>query len=351
MPARRRRGERPTARPRRILALMHPDHVPADSLDGQDPRDIARWRATFDVVTSLRRRGHDVRVLGVQEDLAPIREAVEEYRPHVVFNLLEEFHWNVLYDHNIVAYLELLRAPYTGCSPRGLVLSRDKAVCKQLLSFHRIRVPAFHVFPFGRRVRRPKRLAFPLFVKSLTEHASLGIAKASLVESDAELAERVAFIHRTVGTDAIAEQFIPGREVYVGVVGNDRLQSFTPWELRAERQDPDEPLIATAKVKHDIDYQERLGVVLGEAEGLPPEVAATIGRLSKRIYRILGLSGYARIDYRLDPAGRLYFLDANPNPDIGEGEELASSAKHDGWSYTKLLERLLALGMQRARTE
>jgi D-alanine-D-alanine ligase len=338
-------------RKRRILALMHPDHVPPDSLAGQDPHDVNRWRATFDVITCLRRKGHDVRALGVQEDLGPIREAVEEYTPHVVFNLLEEFHWNVLYDHNIVAYLELLRAPYTGCSPRGLVLSRDKALSKQLLSFHRIRVPAFQVFPFGRRVRRPKKLEFPLFVKSLTEHASLGIAKASRVQSDEELAERVAFIHRHIGTDAIAEQFIPGRELYVGVVGNDRLQTFTPWELRAERKDPDEPLIATAKVKHDIDYQERLGVVIGEAEELPPEVAATIGRTSKRIYRILGLTGYARIDYRLDASGKLWFLDANPNPDIGESEELASSAKHDGWSYAKLLERILALGLQRARGE
>ena len=336
-------------RKRRILALMHPQLVPPDSLDGQDPRDVARWRAEYDVVTCLRAHGHEVRPLGVQEDLAPIREAVEAYRPHVVFNLLEEFHWNVLYDHNLVAYLELLRVPYTGCGPRGLVLSRDKAVCKQLLAYHRIRVPAFQVFPFGRRTRRPKRLAFPLFVKSLTEHASLGIAKASLVASDEELAERVAFIHRNVGTDAIAEQFIPGRELYIGVVGNDRLQTFTPWELRAERLDPDEPFIATAKVKHDTEYQERLGVVQHAAEALPSEVAATIGRTSKRIYRILGLTGYARIDYRLDPSGRLYFLDANPNPDIGQGEELASAALHDGWSYARLLERILALGLQRAR--
>jgi D-alanine-D-alanine ligase len=338
-------------RKRRVLALMHPDHVPPDSLEGQDPHDVNRWRATYDVITCLRSQKHEVRALGVQEDLAPIRDAIEEYTPHVVFNLLEEFHWNVLYDHNIVAYLELLRAPYTGCSPRGLVLSRDKAVCKQLLAYHRIRVPAFHVFPFGRRVRRQKRLEFPLFVKSLTEHASLGIAKASRVQSDEELAERVAFIHRNVGTDAIAEQFIPGRELYVGVIGNDRLQTFTPWELRAERLDPEEPFIATAKIKHDIDYQERLGVVQGEAEGLPPEVQATIGRTSKRIYRILGLTGYARIDYRLDAAGKLYFLDANPNPDIGETEELASAAKHDGWSYAKLLERIMALGLQRARGE
>ncbi|HEX6058927.1 MAG TPA: hypothetical protein VFZ11_07895 [Gemmatimonadaceae bacterium] len=338
-------------RKRRVLALMHPQHVPPDSLDGHDPREIALWRATYDVVTCLRSQGHDVRPLGVQEDLGPIREAVEQYTPHIVFNLLEEFHWNVLYDHNIVAYLELLRAPYTGCSPRGLVLSRDKSVCKQLLSYHRIRVPAFQVFPYGRRVRRQRKLEFPLFVKSLTEHASLGIAKASRVQDDEELAERVAFIHRNVGTDAIAEQFIPGRELYVGVVGNDRLQTFTPWELRAERLDPDQPFIATAKVKHDPGYQERLGIVQGRAEDLPPDVEATIARTSKRIYRILGLSGYARIDYRLDESGRLYFLDANPNPDVGETEELASSAKHDGWSYARLLERIMALGLQRARSE
>jgi D-alanine-D-alanine ligase len=214
-----------------------------------------------------------------------------------------------------------------------------------LLSYHHIPVPSFEVFPLGRKVRRPAELAFPLFVKSLTEHASIGIARASLVHDDDELRERVEFIHERVGTDAIAEQFIPGRELYVSVVGNSRLRSFPAWELVIDDQNANEPLIATAKVKHDLEYQARKGVRIRAAEGLSKALAAQLGWMSKRIYRVLELSGYARIDYRLDASGELYFLDANPNPDICENEEFASAARYDGMEYPELLQRIVRLGI------
>jgi D-alanine-D-alanine ligase len=332
----------------RVLALVYPDHVPPDSIEGLDQREVLPWRAEYDVISCLRTRKHEVLALGVQEELQPIRDAVEAMKPHVVFNLLEEFHHNALYDHNIVSFLELIRIPYTGCNPRGLVISRDKALGKKLLAYHRIRSPAFAVFSLGRRVRRPPKLGFPLIVKSLTEHASLGIAKASLVDGDAELAERVQFIHESVGTDAIAEQFIIGRELYVSVLGNTRLQALPAWELVIERSAPNEPLIATAKVKHDLEYQEKRGVQLQAAE-LDEPVSAAIARLSRRIYRILEMSGYARIDYRLDANGALWFLDANPNPDISASEELASAARSAGMTYPALIQRLLALGLSAHR--
>ena len=327
----------------RVLALVYPDHVPPDSLDGFDEQEILSWRAEYDVITCLRKARHEVLALGVQEELQPIRDAVGSMKPHVVFNLLEEFHHNALYDHNIVSFLELMRVPYTGCNPRGLVISRDKALGKKLLAYHRIRTPAFAVFPLGRRPRRPPKLGFPLIVKSLTEHASLGIAKASLVHDDAELEDRVRFIHQNLDTDAIAEQFIEGRELYVSVLGNARVWSLPAWELVIEHSAPNEPLIATAKVKHDLEYQERRGVQL-QAANLDEPLASHIGRLSRRIYHILEMSGYARIDYRLDAQGILWFLDANPNPDISASEELASAAKRAGMSYTKLLHRIMSLG-------
>ena len=327
----------------RVLALVYPDHVPPDSLDGFDEQEILSWRAEYDVITCLRKARHEVLALGVQEELQPIRDAVGSMKPHVVFNLLEEFHHNALYDHNIVSFLELMRVPYTGCNPRGLVISRDKALGKKLLAYHRIRTPAFAVFPLGRRPRRPPKLGFPLIIKSLTEHASLGIAKASLVHDDAELEDRVRFIHQNLDTDAIAEQFIEGRELYVSVLGNARVWSLPAWELVIEHSAPNEPLIATAKVKHDLEYQERRGVQL-QAANLDEPLASHIGRLSRRIYHILEMSGYARIDYRLDAQGVLWFLDANPNPDISASEELASAAKRAGMSYTKLLHRIMSLG-------
>ncbi len=334
----------------RVLALMHPQLVPPDSLEGKTPEEINVWKTEYDVVHCLRTIGHEVRVLGVQYELLPIRDAVEQMQPHIVFNLLEEFHGEVLFDQNVVSFLELLKVPYTGCNPRGMIISRGKALSKKLLAYHRIRVPEFHVFPIGRKARRPKGLQYPLIVKSLIEHASVGISQASVVDSDEKLAERVRFVHERLRTDAIAEQFIEGREIYVSVTGNQRLAAFPAWELLAEKKPENMPLIATAKVKHDVEYQQRLGINIRAAE-LTPEQAAHLAHVSKRIYRILELSGYARIDFRLGGDGQFYFLEANPNPEIAEREEFASAARHAGVEYPELLQRILNLGMRQSRVE
>lgn len=330
----------------RVLVLTHPQSVPPEDLSTLTDNERLELRTDIDVLATLRAMDHEVRVLGVADELQPIRDVVNEFAPDIVFNLLEEFHGNTLYDQNVVSFLELLRVPYTGCNPRGLILSREKALAKKLLIYHRIHVPAFHVFPMGRKMRRPRTLTFPLIVKSLTEHASLGISQASLVETDEELAERVAFVHRRVGTDALAEQFIAGREIYVGVLGNDRLTAMAPRELVFEKAAPDMPLIATARAKHNYAYQQRYGIEQRAAEELPPKVAASLGEISKRIYRILGISGYARLDYRLSADGQLYFLEANPNPDLANGEEFASSAAQHGIDYPELLTRIISLGLR-----
>jgi D-alanine-D-alanine ligase len=331
----------------RVLVLMHPDHVPPDSIDDLSPQEALALKAEYDIVQCLRKLGHEPRALGVQDEFLPIRDAVEEFKPDVVFNLLEEFHSNMLFDQNVVSLLELLRVPYTGCNPRGLVLARSKSLGKKLLAYHRIPVPDFLVIPRGHRTRRPKKLEFPLIVKSLLEHSSFGIAQASLVKDDEELAERVAFVHDSVGTDAIAEQFIEGREIYVGVLGNDRLVALPPIELVFEKMPANAPLIATAKVKHDVAYQQKRGIALKAAEGIGPDVMERIARLAKRIYKTLELEGYARIDFRLSASNIPYFLDANPNPDISDGEELASAAALIGMSYGDLISRILSLAMKR----
>jgi D-alanine-D-alanine ligase len=335
--------------PRRVLLLTHPDLVPPDATASRSEREAFAVKTESDVITTLRAIGHEVHVLGVQWELHPIREAIERLQPDIVFNLLEEFYGETMYDHHVVSYLELTRIPYTGCNPRGLVLARGKAIAKMLATHHRIRVPRFAVFPRGRTVRRPRELTFPLIVKSLVADASLGIAKASVVESDEKLAERVRFIHERIGHDAIAEQFIVGRELSVSVLGDARLTAFAPWELRQTSLGAHEPLIATERLKHDPIYQERTGVVIGPATDLPEALVTSLIRESKRIYRMLELSGYARIDFRLDAEGRSYFLEANPNPDIARQEEFAQSAAHGGLPYPELLERLLHLGLRHAR--
>ena len=334
----------------RVLALMHPQLVPPDSLEGRSEKDVNSWKTEYDVVQTLRALGHEVRALGVQYELFPLRDAVEQWQPHIVFNLLEEFHGEVLFDQNVVSYLELLKVPYTGCNPRGMIISRGKALSKKLLAYHRIRVPDFHVFPVGRKVRRPGWLGYPLIVKSLIEHASVGIAQASVVDTDDKLAERVRFVHERIGTDAIAEQFIEGREIYVSVMGNERLVAFPAWELVARNLPENAPLIATARVKHDIEYQQRHGIDIGAA-ALTPEQAARLAHISKRIYKTLELSGYARIDFRLDAGGLFYFLEANPNPEIAQREEFASAARAAGIEYPELLQRFLNLGLRQRRVK
>jgi D-alanine-D-alanine ligase len=332
----------------RVLVLVHPDLVPPDSTKGHSAEEINEWKTEYDVVSTLRAAGHEVRPLGVQDELKPIRDEIEGWKPNVVYNLLEQFHGEVIYDHNVASYLELMRVPYTGCNPRGLMLARGKDLSKTLVHYHRIPVPAFAVFPLHRKVRRPKRLALPLIVKSLSEDASWGISQASVVDTDEKLAERVDFIHERIGTAAIAEQFIEGRELYVGVLGNERLRVLPVWELKFGSMTEGSWAIATEKVKHDPRYQKRVGIADGPAKDLAPELCARIQRMAKRVYRTLQLDGYARVDFRLSADGIPYFLEVNPNPEIAESQEFATAARHDGLAYPDLLQRILALGINRA---
>jgi len=331
----------------RVLVLMHDSLVPPDDVSGLNEAEMLEIRTEYDVVRAIAALGHEVHKLGVSDELAPLRQAIQDGRPDVVFNLLEEFQGQAVHDHNVVGFLELMRAPYSGCNPRGLVLARDKALSKKILHYHRIRIPAFAVVPVGRRLRRPRSLDFPLIVKSLIEEASLGISRASVVHNDEKLAERVRFIHDKLGTDCIVEQYIPGRELYVGVIGNRRLTVLPPWELIMENPPDSGPFIATRKVKWDPDYQAKREVFIDRAQDLSAELLRHADNVSRRIYRLLDLTGYARIDFRLNPAGELYFLEANPNPDIARDAEFASSADAAGIPYEDLLDRLLRLGLRR----
>ena len=332
----------------RVAVMTHPSMVPPESREGYGEREAHAWKTEYDVVSTLRQLGHDVRVVAVGNELTPIREAIEQWKPDIVFNLLEEFLGRQEFDHHVVSYLEMMQVPYTGCHPRGLILARDKALSKKLLAYHHLRVPKFAVFPRRARVVRPKSLEFPLIVKSLVHEASLGISQASLVDTDEKLRDRVAFIHERYKSDAIAEQYVHGRELYVGMIGNARVQVLPVWELLFENLPPGALPIATASVKHDPAYQERRGIFQQRAEDLSPLLQQHVTRTTRHIARILDLDGYARIDYRLSPDGKLYFLEANPNPDIAQSEEFASAAEASAISYPQLIQRILRLGLQRA---
>ena len=329
----------------RVLVLMHKDLVPPDEVNGHNVKAV-EWRTEYDVVSTLKKLGHEVYPLGVKSDLGVIHSAVENWKPDIAFNLLEEFDGVAVYDQHVVSYLELLHLPYTGSNPRGLMLARDKVLTKKVLAFHRIPYPEFMEVTQGRAVKRLKSLSFPLIVKSVSEEASLGISQASIVIDDDKLCERVAFIHNSVGSGALIERYIEGRELYVGIIGNGQLQVLPVWELIMDKLPDDAKRIATERVKWSRKYQAKYGITSREADKLPEGKTQEIQGLAKRVYRALGLSGYARIDMRLDAEGRLYILEANPNPQIAEDEDFADSAKKVGYQYKDLLQELLNVGLR-----
>jgi len=329
----------------RIIVLMHESLMPPDSLAGFAESEINDWKTEYDVVSTLKELGHEVIQLGLYDDLGVVRRAIQEKKPHIAFNLLEEFHGVAVYDHHVVSYLELMKQHYTGCNPRGILLANDKPLSKKILSFHRIRTPKFHVFVRGRKATRPKALQFPLLVKSASEDASLGISQASIVYDDEKLMERVKFVHEKVETDALVESYIEGRELYVGVMGNRQLKVLPTWELVFKNAPEGMAQIATERVKWDLKYQKKLGVDTHHAD-LDKDVEEKIASTCKKIYRSLGLSGYARMDLRLTPDNKVYVLEANPNPNLSFGEDFAESAEKAGISYEELLQKIISLGLR-----
>jgi D-alanine-D-alanine ligase len=328
----------------RVLTLVHESLVPPSEARAEEAL-TAPWRTEFDVVRCLTGLGHDVHALGIGGELNPIRKAVDEFKPDITFNLLEGFDDIVTWDQNVVGYLELLKTKYTGCNSRGMLLGRDKALAKKLLSYHRIRVADFVIAARGRVFRRPRRLAFPLFVKSLTMDSSIGISQASVVENEEKLQERVRFIHESIGTDALVERYIEGRELYVGILGNKRLRALPIWELSFEKMPEDARKIATERLKWSLTYQKKHGIVSGPARELPEGLARRIQEVCKRVYQILYLSGYARIDLRLAESGEIFVIEANPNPQIARGEDFADAAAAAGLEYGPLLQQIVNLGL------
>ena len=330
----------------RVLVLMHDYQVPPEGATTTDAEQ-APWKTEFDVLRTVRDElEHDVHVLGVKDDLAGIRQAKDEFQPHIAFNLLEAFHEVGTFDQNVVSYLELLRLPYTGCNPRGMLLARDKALSKKLLQYHRIPVPEFVMVARGRKPRLTKRLTFPVIVKSLTQEASIGISQASVVEDETHLRERVQFIHDSIATDAIVEQYVEGRELYCGIIGNQRVQVLPVWEMTFAKMPDDQHRIATERVKWSPKYQAKMGIDTDEAKDLPAGMAERVQHISRRVYKVLELSGYGRIDLRLDATGQVHVLEANPNPQIARVEDFAESAKRAGLTYPALLQRILTIGMR-----
>lgn len=307
------------------------------------------WKTEAGVLAALRELGHTVEHLALYDDLDLLRQKLQSFGPDLIFNLADQFRNNRAFDQHIVSILAMYGVPFTGCGSTGLTLCKHKGISKKILSYHRIHTPAFVIIARGRRIARPRQLRFPILIKPLKEEASLGISQASFVENDDQFRERVQFIHEKYDNDVIAEEYIDGRELYVSILGNHRLQVYPVRELVFKEVPPDEPKIATYKAKWDEEYRKRWGLQNQFADGLEPALVRHIESVCKRIYHLLTIDGYARLDLRLTAANELYFIEANPNPILAADEDFALSAMKTGLSYPQLIERIVRQGLVTVR--
>jgi D-alanine-D-alanine ligase len=333
----------------KVLALFDSTGPAAIDHDLTEALKTEDRKTERDVLNALAELGHQTEYLVIFDDLDLIQQKIQQFQPDVIFNLADQFKNNRSFDQNIVSFLATHETAFTGCGSSGLTLCKHKAISKKILGYHRVHTPEFVSIARGKRIARPKRLKFPIVVKPLKEEASLGISQASFVETDDQFKERVQFIHESWNNDVIAEEYIEGRELYVSLLGNHRLEVYPIRELVFREVPPDEPKLATYKAKWDEEYRKRWGLDNQFAEGLDPAVIANIQNICKRIYHLLTIDGYARLDLRLTKDNKVYFIEANPNPILAADEDFALSALKTGLTYPQLIDRILRLGLKTVR--
>jgi len=333
----------------KVLALFDAMSPTTLDQDLQTYLKVEDRKTEADVLKALGQLGHTTEHLAIYDNLDLIRQKLQTFEPNVIFNLADQFKNNRAFDQNIAAFLAMQAIPFTGCGSTGMMLCKHKGISKKILGYHRIHVPNFVTIARGKRIARPQHLKFPILVKPLKEQASLGISQASFVETDDQFKERVQFIHEKFDNDVIAEEYIEGRELYVSILGNHRLEVFPIRELVFKEVPPDEPKIATYKAKWDEEYRKKWGLENRFAEGLDSAVATRILQTCKRIYHLLTIDGYARLDLRLTPKNELYFIEANPNPALSEDEDFAQSALKASVPYPELINRIIRLGTKTVR--
>lgn len=331
----------------RIVALIDVETVIPEDPEFKGKNGTVRSTMEYHIISSIRALEHEVIIQTFGPDPLDSIRAVMETKPDLVFNLTEHYKGNRRQDANIAGLLELLDIPFTGTGAEGLLLCRDKVTAKRLLGYHRIRLPHFFSVPVG-VFKIPKRLYYPLMVKPALEDGSDGISLASIVRDADELKTRITMIHERMKQPALCEEYIEGREIYVGLTGNDRLTAYPAREIRFGKTDEGGPQIATAKVKWDEEYRKKWAIEYVNAE-LPPNLERLVARVSKRIYRVLQIRDYGRIDLRLTATGEVVFIEANPNPNLASDEDLAEAALKMGIDHPTLIDRIIKLAMQRYR--
>lgn len=330
----------------KVLLVFDVPYAPPNHLDPSEYMVGDEWRDERDVMRALRRLGHEVAAFGVFDDVQPLIDHIRQTKPDVVFNQCESFSGDRAQEANLPALLEMLGVPYTGARPEALSLCKDKGLTKKILTYHDVRVPEFHVSHRQRPIKRlPSACRFPAIIKPLGLDSSEGISQSSLVKTEEEGLARVRFIHDKLESDAIIEEYIDGRELYVGVFGNDRLTVLPPQELYFKQLPEGAPRVLTYKAKWDEKYREKYGIDSDPARPIAPKTLARINDTCKQVYRLFKITGYARVDLRLGGEEDVVFLEVNPNPSIKKRDDFAWAAKQAGIPYDELLGRILNLAL------
>lgn len=307
-----------------------------------DPDDMYTEQ---DVYRALLANNFEVSLIGIHNDLTPFFEEIKERRPDVIFNLVEVFDEKSYLEKNVAALLEIVGIPYTGATSENMFLCNNKELNRKLFRFHKIKIPYFHSFYRGHKIWIPKKMNLPCIVKPICEEASRGISQASIVDNEQAFVDRVKFIHESMNMDAICEEFIEGRELYVTVMGHKKLTVFSPREMIFGEL-PEDSRIATYKAKWDDKYREKWGIKSVHAGKLADGVREEIEEVCKRAYRALNMKSYLRFDIRVTTDRKVYIIEPNANPCIAKIDEVAVSAQKDGISYTQLIRKIVNLAFK-----
>jgi D-alanine-D-alanine ligase len=300
------------------------------------------------VSQALRHNGHEVSVLGVHADLDKLIRGLRDQRPELCFNLLEMFGDNVCGNIPVVGLLDLLGVRYTGCGAGEFYLGQDKALAKKLLAFENLLYPRFAVFSKDADFETGGNLRMPLFVKPLNMDASIGIDQNGLVHDALTLMKRVVAIHQECQDAALAEEYIEGREFYVGVLGNNDPTVLPPIEMDFSGLPEGAPRIMDAKAKFDETSAEYKGTKAVLAQ-IPDELRAKLQKVSLEAYRSLRVRDYGRVDLRVTDTGEIYVLEVNASCYLEKASEFATAAKAAGIEYNELIQRIVELAVERYR--
>ena len=323
-----------------------PEPPPPDEPGAKKPRSRGPKLDREEIHAALRKRGHFPRYLCLDGRTRTLK-ALAGADVDVIFNLTESYAGDDTKDIHLAAYLELLGIPFTGSGPSGLLLAQDKSVAKRLFAFHGIRTPHFASVYEG-RLQWSDQIDFPVIVKPKREDGSIGIEFNAVVGSIKELMERIDALHADLDSPVLIEEYIEGRELYAGVLGNDPPEALPLVELDLSELPAGTPRIAGVEVKWERGTAAYRKTRLRFPTDLGEDLVAEIQNTAVRACRALEVRDYARVDMRLAPDGKVYVLEVNPNPWLHSTAEFAMAAKQAGRDYAGLISEIAAMAAARA---